>query len=208
LAKPDRPGCNLYSPKYDSIKRSTRPQSNTDRWCFIIEHRRHFSVCCCAIAYSSTLSCQSIPNGWTDCRSYPTNDISWLRPDSYTGRRCYAISDADSDSVDHGRQFSAESRIDNRCYLTVDDHIDSNWRVFDHIYYFSANSSDERRFYVISHSCVPNSRADGRCHAVDRIWHSSADSHNIADSRTMELCSRSPGDSCFERHCFNLGFGG
>ena len=72
---------------------------------------------------------------------------------------------------------------------------------------FSGNSKRKRGYYVIDHCWDPDSHSHSRRHAVDHTCQSSTGSHNVADSCTVELCSRSPGYSCFKCRCFNLGFG-
>jgi hypothetical protein len=207
LAKSDRTGFNLHSTKHDSSERNTQPKSTSDRWCELLQHRFHFSGCSCTDAHSCTLRCQSFPYGWTDCRSNAASPISRFCTDSYSGRRCYAIGDAHTYSVDHICYYSANSNCQRHCYFIVDAPFDDSWRIVDPICSFSGNSKRKRGYYVIDHCCAPDSHSHSRRHAVDRTCQSSAGSYNFADSCTRELCSRSPGYSCFERRCVNLGFG-
>ena len=89
MAKPDRARCDLHSAKHDIIKRRSQRKSNTDQWCYI-EHSVRFSVCSGTGPHSFAFSCQSLPDGWSDCRSNAAQPISGFCTSSYTGRRNYA----------------------------------------------------------------------------------------------------------------------
>jgi hypothetical protein len=183
LAKPDRVGCDLHSAKHDIIKCRSQPKSNTDRWYYIIEHNFHFSVCSGIDAHSCALSCQSLPDGWSDCRSNAADAIPRFCTSSYTGLRDYAY----SYTVHRSCQFSIDVCFRHRCYIVVDDaNIDGCWRVFEHSCYFSTNSNPKPHYHVIGHSCQLDSCADSRCYAIDYTRHRSATSYNDADSLTVE----------------------
>ena len=181
MAKPDRIGCDLHSAKHDIIERRSQLESDTDRWCYIIEHNFHFSVCSCIDAYSYTRSCQSFPDGWSDCRSN-AEPISRSCTYSYIDRRCYTIGDACSYTV-------------HRC------------RIFERSCYFSVNSNRKRRCHVIGYSCQFDSCADSRGYVIDYTRHYSADSYYDADSYIVDRNCHCSVHSCFERGCFDLGFG-
>ena len=209
MAKPDRFGRNLHSAKHDIIKRRSHPKSNIDQWCYI-EHSVRFSVCSGTDPHSFAFSCQSLPDGWSDCRSNAAKSISGFCSSSYTGRCNYAY----SYTVHRSCQFSIDLCFKHRYYLVVDDvHIDGCWNVFEHSYYFSANSDTKPHYHIIGHRCQFDSCANSRCYAIDYTGHYSATSYNDTDPLTVErnrhfgcccIIERSRQfDSCVERHCYS-----
>jgi hypothetical protein len=179
LAKPDRVGCDLHSAKHDSIKCRSQPKSNTDRWWYT---ERNFRVRCGTGPHSFAFSGQSVPDGWSDCRSNAAQSISGFCTSSYTGRRNYACSYA----VHRSCRFSANSNpelhynvIRHSCQL--DSCADSGCYAIDYTRHYSATSYNDTDSLT-----VERNRHFGCCCIVERRRHF---------------------DSCVERCCYSGSWG-